>query len=508
MKILPFTEDNFSEAITNNYTPKEIIIRKKHFLYFKEYLGDKGLKAKTIVIEKKYINKDFFEDYASYYAFCYENYPKYCKRVHFFSNDFTKEQYQKIIIESKNKHNEFWKHYLGFIVIKPIPFRVIGFSILKTYYQGQNFDERNFWGCRNYKIHLHGNEIDIISLAFQEQDNVLAACATTAIWSVLNKASADFYTVLKSPSEITKDAGNVSPDGSRLFPNKGLDLLQICRSILNSGLVTEVKQPDYTLYDTKFVSNQYLKKILNAYSPIGIPIILIIDVPNGNKYALHAITVSGYKKTVPKSIKSQKETSWLSDNIEKFYAHDDQWGSFARIEFKNIIELKTPWSEFHPKKLPTYTKSIIVPIYPKIRISYEDIESIVLGLDAILTLFFQNKTISDLVWDIRVDYSENYKNQIKTSSLSDSQKITILTDSLPKYLWISSCYIEKYKIFDFTFDATDVNSAMIGKDVVSYLPSSIVSQLHKFLQNKQTLLQPLLKSPSSSTYYEFLLKNI
>ncbi|MBK8643805.1 MAG: hypothetical protein IPN15_16865 [Saprospiraceae bacterium] len=50
--------------------------------------------------------------------------------------------------------------------------------------------------------------------------------------------------------------------------------------------------------------------------------------------------------------------------------------------------------------------NIVVPLYPKIRISYEDIEAIVLGLDAILTLFFDNKIVADLVWDIKIDFSE------------------------------------------------------------------------------------------------------
>jgi hypothetical protein len=104
-------------------------------------------------------------------------------------------------------------------------------------------------GVRNYTIHLFGNVLTIESLAFQEQDTVLAACATTAIWTMLNKASVDFHTILKSPSQITKDADNLSFDGSRLFPNKGLNLLQICQAIYNSGLESEIKQPDIIILD-------------------------------------------------------------------------------------------------------------------------------------------------------------------------------------------------------------------------------------------------------------------
>src|SRR5690606_28415878 len=123
-----------------------------------------------------------------------------------------------------------------------------------------------------------------------------------------------------------------SLDGSRLFPNQGLNILQICQAILNSGLVTEVKNSDLLIHDKegnfveKCISKLYLNKIINAYAPIGIPIILVIAVPSGGAHGLHAITVSGFKKSAPSHIPPKSEISWLAENIEKLYAHDDQWG--------------------------------------------------------------------------------------------------------------------------------------------------------------------------------------
>src|SRR6218665_1183903 len=292
VEIFKYSEDTLAIALSNKYTPPEVIAQKNHFLYLKNYLSDDEMGAKTIVIEENYISKDFLHDYASYYSLCFEVYPKFCRRVHFFRNNFDLDRFNEVIVGQELDNKDFWEHYLGFVVIKPIPVTVLGYTVLKTYSNTGSFDNRNFWGTRNYKVHLFGNEIDINSLAFQEQDSVLSACATTAIWSMLNKAAIDFHTILKSPSQITKDADNTSLDGSRLFPNKGLNLLQICQAILNSGLVSEIKQPNFVANhfgnQINIVNNQYLKKILNAYSPIGIPIILIINVPNGNNYGLHA----------------------------------------------------------------------------------------------------------------------------------------------------------------------------------------------------------------------------
>lgn len=513
LKILSYSTENLSEALSNKYTSAKVISGKNHFLFLKDYLRSPDVDAKTILIEDDYVSKDFLHDYATYYALCFEDYPKFCKRVHFFSNEFDSEQFGNIILQKEEDCTDFWSNYLGFVVVKPIPITVIGYTVLKMYSNSAQFNDRNFWGVREYSVHLYGNEIKLVSLAFQEQDSVLSACATTAIWSMLNKASVDYYTILKSPSQITADADITSLDGSRLFPNKGLSVLQICQAIQNSGLVSEIKQPNQEINNPLFtnalniVTNTYLKKILNAYSPIGIPIILIIYVPTGSTYGLHAVTVSGFKQNPPISIAPKAEISWLSDNIEKFYAHDDQWGPFARINFNGDFELVTPWSEFNVSKNPTFVTNIVVPIYPKIRISYEDIEFIVLGLDAILTLFFENKIVGDLVWDIKINYGEVIKGNIKQSNLDDKDKIKYLTKSSPKYIWIASCYIGDNKVFDFTFDATDVKLAMIGKDLICYL-SDLKPLLLEYLLSNRLILEPLFNASAKSVYYDFLLRNL
>jgi len=512
VKILTYSEENLAEALSNKYTSPTLVKVKNHFDYFKKYLGSSGLDAKTILIEEDYISRDFLHDYASYYALCFEKYEKVCRRVHFFDIAVTEEEFSNKLLLPKEDTVEFWKHYVGFIVIKPIPLTMVGYTVLKTYSNNQDVNDRNFWGLRDYKIHLYGNEIILKSLAFQEQDSVLAACATTAIWSMLNKAAVDFHTILKSPSQITNDADKVSPDGSRLFPNKGLSILQISQAILNSGLVSEIKEGDIRShsYAYRVASIRYLKKIINAYSPIGIPIILVVRVPSGGDHGLHAITVSGFKTLAPQPIPPQKAISYMSDNIDRIYVHDDQWGPFARVNLYNEADLETPWTENDtviPKR-PTLVTNIVVPVYPKIRISYQDLEVIVVGLDRILTFFFDTQIVADLVWDIKIDYSENYKHAIKNSGLDNGEKVQILTESLPKYIWIASCYVGVYKLFCFTFDATNINNAMIGLNVVSFLPDTTRLTLIQFLKKNKLTLQYLFAHMASEKYYEFLIEKL
>jgi hypothetical protein len=514
MDLFEFNEVNLANALSNQYTPAVVIEQKNHFKYFLSYLGADGLNAKSLLVEHDYINKDFLFDYASYYAFCFQPYPKTCKRVHFWDVKLPDDIIAKVCLGSVEESTLFTQHYLGFIVVKPIPVTVIGYSILKTYTNGTAFGNRHFWGLRNYHIHLLGVVITIESLAFQEQDSVLAACATTAIWSMLNKAALDYHTVLKSPSQITKDAASLANDGSRLFPNKGLDILQICQAIYNSGLVSEVKKADFSELAPdgsliSRVSHSYLKQLLNAYSTIGIPIILVVEVPNNDSYGLHAITVSGFKKEPP-VLKAANflEISWLADNIDKIYAHDDQHGPFVRVDFLAETEINTPWTSTHKDGLPTYVRNLIVPVYPKLRISYEDIKVLVLGLDRILSVFFQNIVVGDLVWDVHVDFSVNYKEQIRESELDPVDKLKFLQKSLPKYIWIASCYIAEYRIVDFTFDATDVINGMIGLDVISYLPTGFKSDLAKFITVNRDPFDILFQHQASCNYYDFLIANL
>ena len=507
MEILAFNGDNLASSLSNKYTSTEQVKLKKHYDYFFKYLSSSELGVKTIVIENNYISRDFLHDYASYYALCFEKYEKVCRRVHFFDSEINLEQFHEALLRPREETDNFWLHYVGFIVVKPIPVKMIGYSVLKTYSNSQNINDRNFWGLRTYKINVFGTEVRLKSLAFQEQDSVLAACATTAIWSMLNKAAVDFHTILKSPSQITLDADKISPDGSRLFPNKGLSILQISQAILNSGLVSEIKEGDARTasYPYKVVSNQYLKKIINAYSGIGIPIILVVMVPSGQEHGLHAITVSGFKSNTPVAIPPQKKISYMSDNIDKIYAHDDQWGPFVRINLENEYNLITPWTEADTQSRPTLVKNIVVPVYPKIRITFQDLEVIVAGIDRILTFFFAKLIVADLVWDIKIDYSEKFKAGIKGSGLDSQRKIVLLETSLPKYIWIVSCHVGEHKLLCFTFDATNINHAMIGLEVISYLPDNVHSELVKFLEINRATLQFLFKHMASEHYYQFLI---
>lgn len=503
------------------YTPSTSILDSKHYKYFEEYLSvEKGIAAKFIVIERRYINRDFLSDYTLYYAKCFEDYPKHCKRLHFFTFKASADEHafakmlEYALLHDNKRTTSFWQNYLGYIVVKPIPITVIGTTVLKTYEPSIGEDIRKYWGCRDYEVNFFGTNQNIHSLAFQEQDMVVSACATTSIWTTLQKSSHVHLSLIKTPNEITIDAGTVeSKIGVRTFPNKGLNIRQMCKAIKASGLDPEIRDGDILMpieigdtQSIKTIKNLYIKKLVNAYHPLGIPIIIILLIPEDGKYYLHAVTIVGHRSKLLSGKKPDERITWRAELIQKLYVHDDKFGPFARVEFLNNNEIQTDWTLNHPEKKPTYAQYILIPVYPKVRISYDDIEDIIHSVDFVIYYALQDYFNFDLEWDIRVIQSNVYKAEIKNSHLDKSQKKVLLTNSFPRFVWIATCSVNNAPLFEFVFDATDVSNNMICREVISYYKIFGNHLLkHLKLQSKEYIENDRLRV---NRYIAFIMKRL
>lgn len=504
LRVIKFTKRNFADALSSEITPVSVIEEKSHFTYLMHYLGaSKGLHAQTMVIEENYISKDYLHDYADYYSLCFERYEKVCKRIHLFDNRFDKARFSKQLLEKDPQQvDDFWKHYLGYIVVKPIPVTVIGATMLKTYPHEGRFGGRTYWGLKDFIVHVFGVKQVIKTLVFQEQDKVTAACATTAIWSTLSKVYNEFQASYKSPSQITKDADNVSHDGSRLFPNKGLSVLQICQAIERSGLVCEVKHDKKDGNNAALTSNAYLKELVRAYAGIGVPIIVIIEV---SVVQHHAITLVGHRHQGASKVCKSGPIQFMSENIDRLYAHDDQWGPFARIRFGDNDSLITPWNELKSTSSIIKATDVVVSIFPKIRISYEDIKSITISLHGIFNELLQAKPNVGWEWDIQLQYSEDYKNDARELNLSQDKILEILTQPMPRFIWVVSCWGGEQRLVDFTFDATGVITGMIGLRAL-FFEGELRSPLHTLLKNARAIFTDYFVNPIAPMYRDWLLR--
>lgn len=459
-QILSFTNDNLAKALSLKIS-KERILDRAHFLYLRNYLGPgDGLNAKTIVIELEYVSKAYFTDYSNYYATCFQDYERRCKRVHFFNIELDETALKKEILAESNFLNE---HYLGYIVVKPLPDSVIGPTVLATYQEKDDKDQKRYFpATKEYEVNFFGRTLLVKSLAYQEQDTVVSACASVAIWSAFHKTSALFKTSLPSPGEITKLAGNLFFNYGRMYPNLGLDLTQVCRAIDAMGLVSEVRS------SKRFDGEIYLaSRIIYAYLKCGIPILLLIKYSSAPGVSVgHAVTVVGYSKPQPKPSDPSKEITLTADGIDKFYIHDDQLGPFASYEFSGKTALKTYHSNASGEKnyIPSWIHAVVIPVYPKIRVGFEDVFERVSNFDR--TFYEYNIFNVELEWDVFLQESNKYKGDILRSEMDDDLKLNKVTSDFPKYIWVARAQVKDHVFLDLIFDSTDIPSGKCCIDLI------------------------------------------
>ena len=114
--------------------------------YIMEYLIY-TLTVKTGIIENEYVDKDYLIDYSGFFARSFEKIERFTKRIHFFSNSFSQEDFEGNISSFQNgfqgaeaEHdliNDLKKSYLGYVVIKPVEYSMgeplIGRTLLKPH---------------------------------------------------------------------------------------------------------------------------------------------------------------------------------------------------------------------------------------------------------------------------------------------------------------------------------------------------------------------------------------
>ena len=476
--VLPYSNENLLKIFKHFSKLSEQDIKKKlHFIYFKDYL--KALECKTIIIESEYVDKDYLDDYSEYFVKCFKSYNRFCSRIHFFLQEIKKSDYEASLLNEDNKiiNNE---NYLGFIILKPLPNTFIGRTCLKTY---TNKDSRFYGVIRDYIISLHGKKLKIKSLAYQEQDGIVSACATSALWSVFHATGKLFQHNIPTPIKITKNAITNMPIRDRGIPSSGLTPEEMIKAINSVTLEAEYLN----------ISNNpgLFKEVIYAYTKFGIPLIFGIDLFNkkNNKFlGKHAVTVCGFNLDSNNNIDDDFKIKLKSKDINKIYIHDDQVGPFAKCEIdnKNIVinyngnslnysySLCTSWldedNNYEMGNIIMLPILLIVPVYNKIRIRLDDI---ILELYkhinhiAVTMNLKLDDVLEQIIWDIRLYEVGKFKEEIiKTDNIDKKKKIEFLTKNHPKYLWVAKAYINENLYRIYIFDATDIKTNDLLIDIL------------------------------------------
>jgi hypothetical protein len=472
-------------------------IYNSRFNYLESYFEKIGVKA--IIYEFEYNDKEYIEDFSNYYCRSFKDYPKKCVRLHFFTIDITYSAFEifiKTYVPDKKdpkKGNPYYDFYAGFAVLRPIPLTLFGRTCLKTYIEEkEDGGKRCYPTTRDYKTHLFGIEFSVKSIAFQEQDNAVSACATTALWVAFHGTARLFEHLIPTPYEITLNASKyMMPNNRKQIPySEGLKPYEMTCAIIQQGLQSFETQPGDT---------NYCKAKIYAYLKCGIPVITGMklyektsdkdwnneDLESAEIKGRHAVTAVGYDyypNRLLELCKDEKNLCLVSSSMQQIYVHDDQIGAFAKMIFEQdenakYVDLESSWANFNDdykdKDMRFRINVLMFPLYHKIRIRFDKIYSIIND--------FSSKALSPrpfrIIWDIYLTTVCDFKQEIRQYDdelFEKDIKLKILTNNYPRYIWVADARIvnnediltddnNQLRKPDFAlyFDATDMDNSDI-----------------------------------------------
>jgi hypothetical protein len=440
-----------------------------------------------VLLEFEYIDKDYLDDYSKFYSRQFSNRGHKCARLHFFSKKIDHDLINRIL--SGNAETEIaslQKNYLGFMVVKPLPKNFIGKTCLRCP-EGSSAPGKVKILARNYDVSLFGISLSVSSVGFQEQDKVVSACATTAIWAALHATSSMSIKAIPSHSQITTDAINFIPNSTNSFPSKELSNKQILRAFDVMGFRHHTENVE------KLGADQ-IALIIKAYIDSGFPLVLIGEVGerrNGSieMIAGHAVTVLGYKEDL--SAKQQ--------GMDALYIHDDRLGPYKAARFANVdpilrneqpinpacvLLLREEDVDRKPTALEILVPSTLIVATPRnVRVPFLPVASLASAIDSmfiravtsgggaiaahgqrILSYCFKLRSINAIKQKVRSRFEWSVVNgqrfDIAAAKESDDerarQRSKFLTRSFARYQWVIGVSNDPDgELFEILLDATD-----------------------------------------------------
>jgi len=439
----------------------------KQLNYIRGYVA--GLKCSTIVIERRYIDRDYMEDHSVFYSRNFFPYTNSCQRIHFFSADEARLRKElnalaRLAGENGDAGERAYRHacevfserfYLGFCVIKPLHGCPVGRSVLRCYPKQGNGYLRLFPCTRNYDVHLFGIRLNVRGLAFQQQDAGVSACATTALWSALHKIRSFEEIATATPAQITMLASRYTLPFGRTMPAEGLSLDQMCQAVQSLGLSPNVYRTD---------KYEYGRSIIYSAAVSGMAPILILKSFD-EKYN-HAVTLAGIKVAPshsPSLLPGTTKADTRAGDLLAAYVHDDRNGPYVRASLtdaggKPLIKIGLGRKD-EPDDEPWHLSHILIAMHSKIRMSFaglQDVSAHVLKRLQGFVKSYLNQEVPVVLYETRIVRAFEYVERLLFSGSlnADNAEDFYKTIPLTRYLGVVSLSSDALGSFDVLVDST------------------------------------------------------
>lgn len=432
------------------------------------------------------------EDHGIFYSRSFYPFKNSCERIHFFSEGKDKIQdCLRTLIESarrdptkaRQESRDFaHEFYIGFSVKKPLNGSPVGRTVLRIPKNPPVNAVRSFPCVRTYVVHFLGLELVVSGLAFQQQDTGVSACATTAIWSAVQKVKDGEDIGAATPGQITTLATQFSLSFGRAMPSEGLSTGQMCNAIQALGLSPAL------IRTKKFES---ARGALYAAVNSGLaPILIIEDANRAETY--HAVTVAGMKLAAVETPEDIGDDIFdAAGNLRAVYVQDDRNGPYLRLDIEKMnggLSWNIRWDDPTSTDTPELWKlsHILIPTHPKIRISLGELRDIGLEVAADVQAFrdwYREKADDDVVQNTprvdlmyRVERSYKYIESLLGPAYSlPPEKFNEFcqTVTLPRYIGLLRIKSSYAGVFDVLIDTTGTRRnchclALVGRDPTSH----------------------------------------
>jgi hypothetical protein len=460
-EVVPYSEDSLRRALGDSHAVD----------YLREYLQD--IQAASIVIEGRYVDRHYLGDFSSYYSRSFSTPSTQCQRLHFFDSDLS---ITKQALDTAYKDRQAREvserllngHYLGFVVARPLSGARVGRTVLRTYPPDGS---RRFLAIRPYRVNLGGLRLRIEGLAYQQQDGGAAVCASTALWSALQRVA--FVAGHRTPTPSMITAASKSP-----FPaSHGLSDIEMAAALSSLGYVADqfVPAENRALFRAKLIAS------LESNLPVVLSIERQLETGAGHVVTGHAVTVTGYRDgktiaSVPSPAPDRPPIPMQQAGASVIYVHDDNLGSHAHYELFDskerdhsgyeVLKLRRGRSG---QKLPSWWEvdewtvvSALVPKPEKMRMPIDALFFDILDLRTLVDRVF---TGVDITYSARFCSGVDYKAGLfglpfDVADHAQAQQRL----SLPRYVGVVSVSAATH-LCDFVLDVSEVPRAP-GKPTV------------------------------------------
>lgn len=349
-------------------------------------------------MEYPYVEEYYRDSYYSFYSRKHIDSNRNCFRISFFHNSVNENNYYQA---------DLTNCFFGYVVLRPTPKRVIGYTFLSP----KIYKENSFSICICKRcVSIMGRALEVSGFPFCGQDGEMNSCAENAIVVMFDYFSRRYnkYSRLL-PSQIAAQLSDSVLN--RKQPSIGLDMDTVSNIIENMGMATRryIRQRDDAEENNSWATEQF-EGLLQIFVESGLPIYA--------SSSTHIFLIIG------------REDKYF-ENGAKVVCMDDNESPYHILDSINEIE------EF------------IVPISENVLLNAEclNFDECVDSLSRQFPGIEFLDSGKDAFRRVYLTTSRSYKAYIANSSLSDENRAIAISVAMPRFVWVCE-FIDKHNLKD------------------------------------------------------------